>query len=76
MSDSLKSHGLEPTRLLCLWNFPGKNTGLEFLLQGIFQSRDRTCVFCIGRQILYHCTTWETLCLLWRKAYLHLQPIF
>ena len=26
------------TRLLCLWNFPGKNTGMlcHFLLQGIF----------------------------------------
>ena len=26
------------------------------------QHRDRTlvsCIFCIGRQILYHCTTWE-----------------
>ena len=26
MSDSLKSHGLLPARLLCPWNFPGKNT--------------------------------------------------
>ena len=35
-SDSLQPHGLEPTRLLCLWNFPGKNTGVDchFLLQG------------------------------------------
>ena len=30
--------GLQPTRFLCLWNFPGKNTGVgcHFLLQGIF----------------------------------------
>ena len=27
MSNSLQPHGLKPTRLLCLWNFPGKNTG-------------------------------------------------
>ena len=29
---------LEPTRLLCPWNFPGKNTEVScyFLLQGIF----------------------------------------
>ena len=27
MSDSLPPHGLQPTRLLCLWNFSGKNTG-------------------------------------------------
>ena len=25
MSDSLQPHGLQPTRLLCLWNFPVKN---------------------------------------------------
>ena len=38
MSDSLQHHGLEPARLPCLWNFPGKNPGMgcHFLLQGIF----------------------------------------
>ena len=38
VSDSLRPHGLQPARLLCLWNFPGKNTGVgcHFLLQGIF----------------------------------------
>ena len=38
MSDSLRPHEPQPTRLLCPWNFPGKNTGLgfHFLLQGIF----------------------------------------
>ena len=38
VSSSLRSHGLWPTRLLCPWNFPGKNTGVgsHFLLQGIF----------------------------------------
>ena len=37
-SDSLRPHGLQPTKHLCLWNFPGKNTGVgfHFLLQGIF----------------------------------------
>ena len=31
-------HRLQPTRLLCPWNFPGKNTGVgcHFLLWGIF----------------------------------------
>ena len=28
MSDSLWSHGLQPTRLLHPWNFPGKSTGV------------------------------------------------
>ena len=34
MSNSLRPHGLEPTRLLCPWDFPGKNTGVgcHFLL--------------------------------------------
>ena len=38
MSSSLWSHGLQPTRLLCPWDFPDKNTGVscQFLLQGIF----------------------------------------
>ena len=29
MSDSLGSHGLEPSRLLCPWDSPGKNTGVD-----------------------------------------------
>ena len=29
MSDSLQSHGLQPIRLICLWGFPGKNTGVR-----------------------------------------------
>ena len=42
-------------RLLCLWDSPGKNTGVgcHVLLQGIFP-RDQTHVSCIGRYILYH----------------------
>ena len=35
VSSSLRPHGLEPARLLCPWDFPGKNTGVgfHFLLQ-------------------------------------------
>ena len=38
MSYSLHPHGLQPTRFLCPWFFPGKNTGVSshFLLQVIF----------------------------------------
>ena len=38
MSDALRSYGLQPTRLVCPWNFPGKYNGVSchFLLQGIF----------------------------------------
>ena len=38
VSNSFRSHGLQPTRLLHPWNVPGKSTGVgcHFLLQGIF----------------------------------------
>ena len=34
----LQPHGLQPVRLLCLWNSPGKNTrvGCHSLLHGVF----------------------------------------
>ena len=37
VSNSLQPHGLQPKRILCPWDFPGKNTGVgcHFLLQGI-----------------------------------------
>ena len=40
VSDSLPPHELQPTRLLCPWNTPGKNTGVgdHFLLQKGFSS--------------------------------------
>ena len=38
VSNSLPPDRVQPTRLLCLWDFPGKSTGVGsyFLLQGIF----------------------------------------
>ena len=41
VSGSLQPHGLQPTRLLCPWNFLGKNTGVgcHFLFQGIFPTQ-------------------------------------
>ena len=38
VSNSLRTHGLQPGRLLCPWDFLDKNTrvGCHFLLQGIF----------------------------------------
>ena len=32
----LRSHGIQPSRLLCPWDFPGKNTGVvcHFIAQG------------------------------------------
>ena len=38
----LQPCGLQPTRLFCPWDFPGKNTRMDchFLLQGIFQTQE------------------------------------
>ena len=41
MSAFLCANSLQLTRLLCPWNFPGKNTGLDchYLLQGFFPTQ-------------------------------------
>ena len=56
MSDSLRPCGLWPARLLCLWNAPGKNTGVgcHALLQGIFPTQGSNLALLLCRQILYH----------------------
>ena len=48
VSDSLQPHGLQPTRLLCPWDSPGKNPGVgcHFLLQGIFLTQESNPVSC------------------------------
>ena len=58
-------YGLKPARLLCPWDFPGKEI-LEWVAfsycKGSSQPRDQTCVSrisCFGKQILYRCGTWE-----------------
>ena len=50
VSYSLQLHGLQPARLLCPGNFPGKNTGAgcHFLCWRSSQPRDLTCNFCIS----------------------------
>ena len=60
MSNSLEPHGLQPSRLLCPWNPPGKNTGVgcHFLLQGIFPTQGlnlgllhcRRSLYCLSHQ--------------------------
>ena len=56
---TLRPHGLQPTSLLCPWNFPDKNTGVgcHFLLQGIFPPRDRTWASCAAGGLF---TDWAT----------------
>ena len=54
-SNSWWPHGLYPARLLCPWDFSGKNTevGCHFLLQGIFPTRGSNLGFQHCRWILY-----------------------
>ena len=56
VSDSLRPHGLWPTRLLCPWDSPRRNTGVgcHSLLQGIFLTQGWNPGLLHGRQILYH----------------------
>ena len=56
VSDSLRLHGPEPTRLLCPWNSSDKNTGVgsHSLLQGIFWTQEWNSGLLHCRQILYH----------------------
>ena len=60
---SLWSHELQPTRLLCPWDFPGKDTGVvyHFLLQGIFPTRDWIWVSCTAGRVFIHSPTREAL---------------
>ena len=48
-------HGLYPDRLLCPWDSPGKNTGVDchFLLQGIFLTQESNPGLLHCRQIVY-----------------------
>ena len=74
LSDSLWLHGRHPARLLCPYNFTGKNTGVgcQFLLQEIFptspvrkemypQYRDWTHMYCVSLtgRFFTNCATWK-----------------
>ena len=55
MSHSLQPHGLQPARLLCPWNSPGRNTGVgcHSHLQGISLTQGLNPRLLHCRQILY-----------------------
>ena len=62
MSDFLLFYGLQPDRLLCPWDSPGKNTGVgcHALLKGLFLTqRLNPCLLC---------------CLHWQVGSLSLVP--
>ena len=54
VSNPLRLHGLKPTRLLCPWNLPGKNTGVGSysLLQGMVPTQVLKLGLPLCRQIL------------------------
>ena len=63
---SCPPHGLQPTRLLCPCDSPGKNTGVgcRALLQGVFPTQDWTrasYASCIDRRFFTTNATWEAL---------------
>ena len=56
MSNSLWPYGLLPTRLLCAWDSPDKNSGMDShsLLQGLFPTQGSNPGLLNCRKILYH----------------------
>ena len=49
MSDSLKLYGLKPARLLCPWDFPDKNSGVDISsANGSSCPKDQTCISCLA----------------------------
>ena len=52
----MRSYELQSARLLCPWNSPGKNTGVDChsLLQGIFPTQGSNLGLLPCRMILYH----------------------
>ena len=61
--DSLQPHGLQPIRVFCPWDFPGKDPGVGcyFLLQMIFPTQGSNLDLLHCRQILHHLSyeVWE-----------------
>ena len=82
MSSSLQAHGLEATRLLPPWDFPGKNpvVGNHFILQGIFLTHGSNQGLLHCRQIFYHlshqgrCLEEINLNIHWKDWYLSWAP--
>ena len=62
MSSSIRQTVAHPAPLSMKFSRQDTEADYHFLLQGIFPTQGPNCAFyisCIGRQILYHWTTWE-----------------
>ena len=69
VSNSLQPHGLQPARLLCPWDSPGKITRVDChsLLQRIFPTQGLNPGLLHCRQILYHLSYREVLTTVWNS---------
>ena len=67
VSDSLWLRGSQPARLLCPWNSPGQDTGVDChsLLQGIFPTQGSNSVLPRCRWVLYHLSHQKRLPISW-----------
>ena len=74
---TLWPHRLQPTRFLCPWNSPDRNTGVghHFLLQGILPTQGSNPALCFPKASLIFCCHWslsgasETLDLNWTRIF-------
>ena len=75
----LQPHGLLPARLLCPWNYLGKNTGVgsPSLLQGIFLTQGSNSGLLPSWQILYHLSHKGSplRANLWTKSWVPIFPV-
>ena len=81
MFDSVRPYRLQPARLLCLWDFPGKNTGVDChaFLQGIFLTQGlNPCLLlsCIADGFFTHWATWKGIFLLSGQFSSVLSPVW
>ena len=58
VSNSSRTHGLQPTRLLCTWGFSGKSTGV-----GCHRLLRYTYILVYNRSIKYNLNSWKILSL-------------
>ena len=78
MSNSLQPHGLQPTRLLCPWDSPGKKTGVgcHAFLQGIFPTQGLNPGLPHCRQIFYQLSSQGSPSLIIREMKMKMTVIY
>ena len=75
VSNSLRPHGLQPTRLLCPWNSLGKSIGVDChsFLQGIFLTQGLNTGLLHCRQILYCLSHQGSLIYMYMHVYMYID---